>query len=219
MPGFFFGRDSSDRIQRLASCLLYTSAFKGQALPEAEVTLISECGLGPGLAALRVALGSPYDISGAGYTRGRAMIRIEGMAGSVAYRAGALAQLLGGDWAQVAGGDLWRDLRDVRAFAGVAGAVWRLAVKPTEAARIVQALGLAALIDWGGGLIWLLDPTGAADVRAAVSGVGHATLLRALPGMQAVACFAPEAAGVAALTAGLRAKFDPRGVFNPGMMG
>ena len=119
----------------------------------------------------------------------------------------------------MAGGDLWRDLRDVRAFAGVAGAVWRLAVKPTEAARIVQALGLAALIDWGGGLIWLLDPTGAADVRAAVSGVGHATLLRALPGMQAVACFAPEAAGVAALTAGLRAKFDPRGVFNPGMMG
>ena len=193
-------------------------AFKVQALPEAAVTLVSERGLAEGLAALRVALGSPYDISGAGYAQGCAMIRVEGMAGSVAYRAGALEQALGGDWQRIDGGDLWQGLRDVQAFAGVAGAVWRLAVKPTEAARIITGLGLQAMVDWGGGLVWLLDPTGAADVRAAVAGHGHATLVRALPGMTAAA-FPPEAAGVAALTAGLRAKFDPRGIFNPGMMG
>ena len=193
-------------------------SFKVQAMPEAEVTLISEQPLAPGLAALRAALGSPYDISGAGYMQGRAMIRVEGMAGSAAYRAGSLQRMLGGDWAQVAGGDLWRDLRDVQPFAGLAGAVWRLAVKPTEAARIVEALGLAALVDWGGGLVWLLDPGGAADVRGAVAGHGHATLVRALPEM-AVPVWPPESAGVAALTAGLRAKFDPRGIFNPGMMG
>ncbi len=192
-------------------------SFKVQALPEAEVTLVSERGLVAGLAALRAALGSPYDISGAGYAQGRAMIRVEGMAGSVAYRARALEQVMGGDWQRVDGADLWRDLRDVRGFAGMAGAVWRLAVKPTEAARIVGDLGLAALVDWGGGLVWLLDPSGAVDVRTAVAGVGHATLVRPLPGM--AAAFPPEAAGVAALTAGLRAKFDPRGILNPGIMG
>lgn len=193
-------------------------AFKVQALPEAAVTLVSQRGLIAGLAALRAALGSPYDISGAGYAQGCAMIRVEGMAGSVAYRAGALEQALGGDWQRVDGAALWQDLRDVRGFAGVAGAVWRLAVKPSEAGRIVADLGLEAMVDWGGGLVWLLDPLGTADVRAAVAGHGHATLMRALPGMTA-AVFPPEAAAVAVLTAGLRAKFDPRGIFNPEMMG
>jgi glycolate oxidase FAD binding subunit len=49
---------------------------------------------------------------------------------------------------------------------------------------------------------------------------GHATLVRASKAVQAVVpVFHPEPAGVAALSAGLRAKFDPRGVFNPGLMG
>jgi glycolate oxidase FAD binding subunit len=43
-------------------------------------------------------------------------------------------------------------------------------------------------------------------------------LMRPLPG-QSLPAFAPEAAGVAALTAAIRAQFDPRGVFNQGMMG
>jgi len=37
-------------------------------------------------------------------------------------------------------------------------------------------------------------------------------------GEGAVPAFQPEPAAVAALSAGLRAKFDPRGVFNPGLM-
>jgi glycolate oxidase FAD binding subunit len=51
-----------------------------------------------------------------------------------------------------------------------------------------------------------------------VAGFGHATLMRTIPGM-IQPTFQPEAPAVASLTAGLRAKFDPRGVFNPGMMG
>jgi glycolate oxidase FAD binding subunit len=190
-------------------------SFKVQAVPEAEVTLMAERGLAEGLADLRAALGSPFDISGAGWMAGRAMIRIEGMAGSVAYRAAELRARLGG-W-QEAQGD-WAALRDVTAFAGRAGAVWRLAVKPSAAAGIVAALGLEAICDWGGGLVWLLDPEGHADVRASVAGLGAATLMRPLPG-QSLPAFAPEAAGVAALTAAIRAQFDPRGVFNQGMMG
>ncbi len=190
-------------------------SFKVQAVPEAEVTLVAQRALPQGLADLRAALGSPYDISGAAWADGRAMIRLEGMAGSVAYRAGKLRDLLGFEQASAD----WAAVRDVTAFAGRIGAVWKLSIKPTETAKLVQHLGLEAVCDWGGGLVWLLDPSGATDVRAAVAGIGHATLMRALSGMEAIPTFPPEAPAVAALTAGLRAKFDPRGIFNPGMMG
>ncbi len=192
-------------------------SFKVQALPEAEATLVAARPMAQGLADLRAALGSPFDISGAAWMQGRAMLRVEGMAGSVAYRAGRLQGLLGSDWTLAEPG-LWQAVRDVTPFAGQAGAVWRLSVKPSDAAAVVAKLGGEAIFDWGGGLIWLLVGAGA-GVRGAVAGLGHATLIRAAEGMETVPTFPPEAAPVAALTAGLRAKFDPRGIFNPGMMG
>jgi glycolate oxidase FAD binding subunit len=201
-------------------------SFKVQAVPEVEATLLCDLDVGSGLAALRAALGSPYDVTGAAYAEGRAMIRLEGLAGSVAYRRQALAGLLGGGWDVVEAAEsaaLWRHLRDVTAFADHAGAVWKLSVKPSDAAGIVAALaplGMQAIYDWGGGLVWLCVPgDDAGAVRAAVAARGgHATLVRGLAGM-AAAIFPPEPAGVAALTTGLRAQFDPRGILNAGMMG
>jgi glycolate oxidase FAD binding subunit len=189
-------------------------SFKVQALPEAEITLSAPRALPQGLTDLRRALGSPYDISGAAWANGRAMIRLEGMAGSVTYRAGKLRDLLGFEETAFN----WASIRDVTDFAGKIGAVWRISIKPTEAAALITTLGLEAVCDWGGGLIWLLDPTGKGDIRAALNGHGHATLIRALPGM-AQPTFHPEAPPVAKLTAALRQKFDPRGIFNPGIMG
>jgi len=193
--------------------VLSEMSFKVQAMPEAEVTLLAARALPQGLADLRAALGSPYDVSGAAWINGHAMIRLEGMAGSVAYRAAKLRDLLG---FEAAAAD-WAALRDVAAFANRPGAVWRLSVKPTAAADLVQRLDLEAVCDWGGGLVWLLDPSGQTDVRSTVAGFGHATLIRALPGMTTPA-LPPEPPGVATLTAGLRAQFDPRGIFNPGMI-
>lgn len=182
-------------------------ALRVQAVPEAEVTLVGERGLAEGLAALRGALGSPFEVSGAAYVGGRALLRIEGMAGSVAYRAGALRARLGGDWAEATdSAALWRDVRDVTLFAGQAGNVWRVCLPPTDALALVQGLEAEAILDWGGGLVWLLaDP--ALDVRAQVKR-GHATLMRG-----AGEVFHPEAPQVARLSAGIRAKFDPKGIF------
>ncbi|MBL9058077.1 MAG: FAD-binding protein, partial [Rhodobacteraceae bacterium] len=197
-------------------------SLKLQAMPEAETTLIAE-GLDDdtALTRLRAALGTPYDLSGAAHIGGRTLLRVEGLEGSVAYRAGALRTALGGDWALASGAEsaaLWRQVRDVAPFAGAAGAVWRLVVRPSAAAGIVAALpGARAVYDWGGGLIWLLAEAGT-DVRAAVAGHGHATLIRPLPGMT-VPVFPAEAPAVAALSRGLRAKFDPRGILNAGVMG
>lgn len=192
-------------------------SLRVQALPEAEVTLVAERPAEAGLAALRAALGSPYDISGAGYARGRALIRVEGMAGSVAYRVGELQARLGGAWVTVSGSEsaaLWASLRDVKALQGLTGSLWRLVVKQTEAARIVQRLGAEAVYDWGGGLVWLVVPGGQAqEVQKAVAGHGHATLMRGSAGDEGTSALPTEPPAVASLTAALRHKFDPRQLF------
>jgi glycolate oxidase FAD binding subunit len=194
-------------------------SFKVQALPEAEATLVVE-GLSDeaGLAALRWALGSPFDVSGAARHTGRSLIRVEGMTGSVAYRVGRLRPLVGGEVTVVEGAasaTLWREVRDVEPFADKPGEVWRLATLPTAAAGVVAGLGAEAIWDWGGGLIWLLTVPGrGAEVAAAVAGRGHATLVRG----EGSPVFPPEAPEVAALAAGLKARFDPRSILNTGLM-
>ena len=197
--------------------LLTEVSLRVQALPEAETTLVGPRSAEAGLAALRAALGSPFDISGAAYAQGQALIRVEGMAGSVAYRVGALRARLGGDWDLVTGTEsaaLWAGVRDVAPLQGRAGSLWRLVVKQTEALGLVLRLGGEAVYDWGGGLVWLALPGGQADaVRAAVAGQGHATLMRPSPGDEGVAALPPEPPPVAALSAALRQKFDPRQIF------
>ena len=195
-------------------------SLKVQALPEAEATLVVE-GLddAAGLTALRVALGSPFDISGAARHSGRSLIRVEGMAGSVAYRTGRLRERVGGEVTVVEGegsAKLWCAVRDAAPLHGKPGEVWRIATLPTAAAEIVAQLGGEALWDWGGGLVWLLlDPGRGAEVAAAVAGRGHATLVKGQGGP----VFPPEAPEVAALVAGLKARFDPRAILNRGMTG
>jgi glycolate oxidase FAD binding subunit len=165
------------------------------------------------VAAMARALGSPYEVTGAAHWPGRGtFLRVEGLAVQVDYRAAQLRSMLGG---QILPQGPWAEIRDVAAFQGVAGDVWRLSVKPSDAPGIVARAGaLECVYDWGGGLVWLLVAPGS-DLRARI-GVfaGHATLVRG----DGAPVFQPEPAPVAALTAGLRAQFDPRGLFNAGLM-
>ena len=201
-------------------------AFKLLPRPETEATLVFE-GMEDvqAVAAMAAALGSPYEVTGAAHLPdGRTILRQEGFAASVAYRVGALARHLAGfgtgarlDAAESAA--LWAGVRDVAPFHGLAGDVWRLSVKPSDAPALVARSGGSALYDWGGGLVWLLMPEGC-DLRAVLGPVkGHATLVRASTQTRArIAPFHPEAAPVAALAEGLRRRFDPRGILNPGRM-
>jgi glycolate oxidase FAD binding subunit len=193
-------------------------SLKVQAVPEAAATLVVPVAdAAAGVAVLTRALGSPYDVSGAAFD-GRALVRIEGMAGSVAYRAGALQALIGGDVVTDEGSAaLWRAVRDVEALQGVEGAVWRISVKPTDGPKVLAGLGdVPHLLDWGGGLVWcvLRDDLGTSQaLRALVAQLGgHATRLR---GAADVPSAPPEAPGVAQLTLALRRQFDPRGLFTP----
>ena len=126
---------------------------------------------------------------------------------------------------------LWREVRDVAAFAAdplSSHSIWRLSVPPASGAGVVRKIAetLAArwLFDWAGGLVWLASDTAPADdeapIRAAVAGVGgHATLVRATADARAaVPVFQPQSPALADLSRRVKENFDPKGILNPGRM-
>ena len=193
------------------------------------------------VAALSAGLGSPFEVSGAahlpaGITGPKActLLRIENFSDSVDYRLGELAKLLArfGSMQRLDETEsltVWRNIRDVIPLASpLAKAVWKISVAPTQGPLIVAALqkGLSFrhFYDWGGGLIWLAcsadGDAGADALRAATKQFGgHATLIRAPDEIRArIDVFEPQAAALMQIARGLKASFDPAGVFNPGKM-
>jgi glycolate oxidase FAD binding subunit len=204
-------------------------AFKVLPASETTATLVYDgLGVAAAIELMTAATATPYEVTGAGHVpRGlgdgpATMLRLEGFAGSVAHRRRALAAALDrfGAPRVVEGPGDWAWLRDAVGFAGRPGAVWRVSVRPTDGARVAAALPEAELLfDWAGGLVWALVPE-ELDLRAALRAVpGHATLVRASAEARARwGALPPEPAPLAALAAGLRARFDPQGVLNPGRM-
>ena len=176
------------------------------------------------VAAMSAAFGSPFEVTGAAHDGTETVIRIEGFTGSVAYRAGELKKLLSAfgsvdvlDDAE-ASAARWRAMRDVTPLTKADGDIWRISVRPSAAPGMIAGLpsGSTYMMDWGGGLIWAAVPAGT-DLRTHLGDTsGHMTLIR---GTADVPTFQPEAAPLAALSAGLRAKFDPNGILNKGIMG
>jgi glycolate oxidase FAD binding subunit len=220
--------------------LVTEATFKLLPKPQAQATIVlRRLDDEAALAAMTRALASPYGVSGAawigpgmGREFSRAILRVEGFADSVAYRAerlialnadlGAKHALTGEDSAS-----LWRAVRDAEFIAEPRErAIWRVSLAPSKAPRFIARLGaeaLAHLFDWGGGLVWLAsEPTesAASAVRAALAPLGgHATLVRAPDELRArVDVFEPLAPALARLTRGVKASFDPDGVFNFGRM-
>lgn len=162
------------------------------------------------------------------------VMRLEGLAASVAVRSEKLASAMArfGVVSQVEAettARLWREIRDAAPYAdGTPRPLWRVSVAPVAGQQLVAALrletGVDAFYDWQGGLVWLrmeADPE-AELLRRYIKAVGggHATLLRARPEvLAATAAFQPQGEAVAALSARVKASFDPSGVFASRMMG
>ncbi len=227
-------------------------SFKVLPVPETIATLeLSVADGGVAQEAMTRALTSPFEVSGAavlpGEARLRVILRLEGFAGSVAYRAEQLSALLAdlGTVSRIqdaaANAALWQGVRDVVALSGC-DLVWRVSATARDLrAGVLEPLQAKAnclvQLDWAGALGWIgmtaaqAEATGGAKAvheriqqmvadRAAVPGGGHATLIKGPDDLRAdVSVFQPEAPAVAALAQGVRAKFDPKGIFNPGLMG
>ncbi|RYG63972.1 hypothetical protein EON77_20285 [bacterium] len=152
------------------------------------------------------------------------LLRLEGFRASVNARLAALAPALEARPVGVVAADersraLWAQI-GAGGTVGEARVVWRVCVPPSEAARVIAALAPRRwLMDWAGGLLWLgFEAFEATRVRSAASS-GHATLMKASLGERAsVSAFPPLGPALAALTARLKAAFDPKGRLNPGRM-
>jgi len=204
-------------------------AFKVLPMAETQTTvMLRGLDIGGAVNAMSAALGSPFEVSGAAYDPNGpvVLLRIEGFEDSVAYRAGQLTRLLD-DFAEIdqtetpeQSADLWKGVRDVAGLQGREGDIWKLSCKPSDAPGLAERLGAGVLLfDWGGGLIWALVPKGT-DLRARAGPFdGHATLIRASAETKArLGMFQPLSAPLEAISAGLRARFDRKGIFNPGLM-
>jgi glycolate oxidase FAD binding subunit len=203
--------------------------------------------------AMTLAMGSACDVSGAAHlpaalaaripavaSAGTAVtvLRLEGVAPSVAHRRAALETLMKplGTLAHLADTEsvaFWRAVRDVMPFAtadaGEERPVWRLSASPVRGAEIGSKVAAEAggdvFYDWAGGLIWIALPpsqdAGALIVRGALAagGGGHATLIRAPAAIRAaVEVFQPQDVGMAALSKRVKDGFDPLGLLNAGRM-
>ncbi|TIR01874.1 2-hydroxy-acid oxidase, partial [Mesorhizobium sp.] len=162
------------------------------------------------------------------------LLRVEGFGPSVVYRTEALRNLLSkaGPLQEIAGEAskaIWRDIRDCAPFAdGAARPVWRVSMPPSEAHHMVMALRMQAAVDafydWQGGLVWLSmreDDPEAELLRGLIRkyGGGHATLARASASHRAaLPVFEPQPPHLAALSARVKAEFDPKHILNPGRM-
>jgi len=193
-----------------------------KVLPKADTQATLQVAVADATAAVRAmsaALGSPFEVSGAGYdpATGLVSLRTEGFDEQVSYRIDQLKSRMAphGDLAVLDdSAAFWAGMRDVAPFHGATGDVWRVSCAPSAAPDLMtRAAADAALLDWGGGLIWLRLPQGT-DLRARLGQYdGHATLVRG-----AGVRFEPKPAALAAIEDGLRRQFDPKGLFNPGLM-
>ncbi|MBV7377937.1 glycolate oxidase subunit GlcE [Maritimibacter dapengensis] len=211
-------------------------SLKVQSIPETEATLVGHCdSVDDAVARMSAALGSPFDVTGAcADLRGRVSIRLEGLEGSVDYRARALSSgaLQGFERVDAeTSREIWRGVTSLEAFQSTpATDVWRISLRPSDTPAFMDAvedIAANAVFDWGGGLVWLETKEGLVTQDAA--GLirdtanrfgGHATLMRASASARAALdVFQPQAPGLARLSAAIKQKFDPRGILNPGLMG
>ncbi|WP_316014980.1 FAD-binding protein [Roseobacter sp. HKCCA0434] len=194
-------------------------SFKLLPRPQAVATVVLD-GLDAAgaVAAMAAAMRTPYDVSGAAHADGTGtVLRLEGLADSVGYRAEALVKALADHGAGriVPGAGPWADLRDAMPVADGAGDIWRVSVRPSDGAAVIAAAGAeSAFLDWQGGLVWLRMPQGT-PLRERIADIpGHATLIRG----EGPRAFQPEPMALAQISQGLRAKFDPKDILNSGRM-
>lgn len=165
-------------------------------------------------------------ITGAAWADGQVWLRLEGSAAVLpALIAAASARLPGGTLIEDAESRrLWADVANLNGALRPDDIVWRCPLPAARAPALAALLpaGARLRLDWGGALAWLLLPPALADldvhdlVARAAGRDGHARRLRLPAGIASAIPAAPRLdPGVAALSARVKAQFDPAGILSP----
>ncbi len=203
--------------------LIAEASFKLSPLPAAHLTLRYDLPQQEdGLYAMQQAALQGFPLSASAWWSGQLLLRLSGAPEALQ----AAARRLGGDAlpSELAAA-FWSGLRHqtdeffagaVRALqAGSGISVWRLSLPAT--APELAAPG-EQLVEWGGALRWLVTPLKPAAVRELAERVGgQATLYAALDKNCPV--FTPAEGVQRQIRQRLKARFDPKGIFNPGRLG
>jgi len=193
-------------------------SLKVLPLPPARTTLRFEWREPRALQQLQQWAALPLPLRASAWWNGMLVVQLAGAEAAVR----AAAHSLGGERIEAAAADrFWNDLRDQRddffVAAGEAvrsgATLWRLSVAPASPPLATEG---EQLIEWGGGLRWLVNHADAATMRAlAASHGGHATEFR---GAKRDGVFTPLAPPLARIHRELKARFDPACLFNPGRL-
>lgn len=188
--------------------LLLELSLRVLPMPEAEATLVFELAAEQALRKMNELCTQPWPLSALAFEDGLLWLRLSGARAAVA----EAAQRLGGD-VDPAGEDYWLDLRGQQLpFFQQPGALWRITLPP---AAPQPELAGRWLIEWGGGLRWLLTDAEPAAIHAAAERVGgHACCYR---GSDKTG-WMRLAPGMLALQQRVRSAFDPLHLFNPGRL-
>ncbi|MBS0555125.1 MAG: glycolate oxidase subunit GlcE [Proteobacteria bacterium] len=203
------GYDVSRLMAGSLGCLgLITEvSFKVLPCPRHRLDLRLEISAGDAIARFAEWGQQPLPISAACHDGSALMLRLEGGEGSVA----DAHRRLGGDVVPAA---FWGELNERRLpFFADPRPLWRLSIGND---RRLPALPGDQLVDWGGAQRWLKSDAPAEQIRAiAIAAGGHAACFT--PGVTD-SPFQPLPDVLMRYHRQLKARLDPRGIFNPGRM-
>ncbi len=192
--------------------MLLEVSLKVLPKPMTEITLCMQMDEAAAIEKMNHWAGKPLPISATCYRNGELFFRLSGADSAVRAAHGKL----GGE--ELCEGEVfWKSVREqTHSFFQSADSLWRLSINPAT-----PPLNLPAeqLIEWNGGLRWLLDDEklDAVTIRkTAKDAGGHATLFRSNePG---ISVFHPLDPGMRKIHCALKEKFDPSGILNPGRL-
>ena len=189
--------------------VLLEVSIKVLPAPAVERSLVLSLNRDRALHLMRELARQPAPLSAACHVEDRLYVRLSGNASSVA----AWEKQIGGDGG--AGSDFWRALRDHRLpFFDNPRPLWRLSLAPATPRLDCEH---EVLTDWAGAQRWVYTRCAAAELRAEVAkSEGHAILFR--HGNDEMSVFHPLDPVRARIHRGLKQRFDPVGILNPGRM-
>ncbi|MES9958696.1 MAG: glycolate oxidase subunit GlcE [Sedimenticola sp.] len=186
-------------------------SLKVLPIPAKEITLVQSRGHEDALQAVNKWAGSPIPLSAACSDGERLYIRLSGAATAVS----SAQEIIGGELMED-GNSFWTDRIREQGHAFFKGdtPLWRISV---PASTSFDKLPGKCLIDWGGGLRWLMSDVDHRIIQdTATTAGGHATLFRGGDRQGNVYQDLPKP--LMTIQQNLKRAFDPQGLFNPGRM-
>lgn len=192
--------------------MLLEVSLKVLPKPMTEITLHMQMDEAAAIVKMNQWAGKPLPISATYYRNGELFLRLSGAESAV-----RAAQLKLGGEELIEGEVFWRSVREqTHGFFRSDSSLWRLSINPATPPLTLPA---EQLIEWNGGLRWLLgdEKLNAVTIhKAAKDAGGHATLFRSNePG---ISVFQPLDPGMMKIHCALKEKFDPSRILNPGRL-